>query len=313
MLCYAGEDGDPWKVADVASALGVTTRTAVRLPGYATRLSHRAFKYRRSASECSDPAEHRSPEPCAVDYTRSADQKQPARLAGASFGRAVDARGNRTTGPIDRDAPEVSEAEGKRLRRRGGCVVQIVAVFFQVVAEVVVVFSAKKLEECGAGFGVVDAPLRFFVSQTLARRSIIGAEKGIGFGRGAVGVEGENIRGHRPRRLVARVTVDAIEHRIELVSPKQPQVGEENIDGDPARGADRQSLQPCFVERDDCFAVAEVVHDFAKIARQAALPAKRIYAAGKRSADEFMKTLHLLDASRTGRQGERGHARREKW
>jgi transposase len=31
LLCDAGEFGDPWKVADVASALGVTARTAEHL------------------------------------------------------------------------------------------------------------------------------------------------------------------------------------------------------------------------------------------------------------------------------------------
>lgn len=53
LLCDAGKHGDPWKVADVASALGVTTRTLEHLKqrfveeGLETALARRPQRKRR--------------------------------------------------------------------------------------------------------------------------------------------------------------------------------------------------------------------------------------------------------------------------
>ena len=56
LLCDAGEYGDPWKVADVASALGVTTRTVEHLKqrfveeGLEVALARKAHRKPRDAT-----------------------------------------------------------------------------------------------------------------------------------------------------------------------------------------------------------------------------------------------------------------------
>jgi transposase len=78
LLCDAGEHGDPWKVADVAAALGVTTRTIehlkqrfveegldsalVRKPRSTPRkiIFDGAFDARITALACSDPPQGRT-------------------------------------------------------------------------------------------------------------------------------------------------------------------------------------------------------------------------------------------------------------
>ena len=78
LLCDAGEHGDPWKVADVAAALGVTTRTIehlkqrfveeglesalVRKPRSKPRkiIFDGAFDARITALACSDPPQGRT-------------------------------------------------------------------------------------------------------------------------------------------------------------------------------------------------------------------------------------------------------------
>jgi len=62
LTCDAGEHGDPWKVADVAKALGVTPRTIEHLkqrkkPGKVT--FDGSFDARLTPLACSDPPEGR--------------------------------------------------------------------------------------------------------------------------------------------------------------------------------------------------------------------------------------------------------------
>ena len=64
------------------------------------------------------------------------------------------------------NAPEIAQAEGKRPGLRDGGVVEVVAVFFEVFAEVFVVLPAEDLEKFSAGFGDVDAALGLVVAQS---------------------------------------------------------------------------------------------------------------------------------------------------
>ena len=136
----------------------------------------------------------------------------------------MDAGRNGAAGVVYGDAPEISEAEGKRARGRGGSVVKVVAIFREVLTKLVVIISAKELEELGAGFGDVDAPLRFFVAQAFARRAVIGAKIGVGFHRGAVGVKRINVGGNGSGIFIARVALNAIEDRIQIVIQKQSMI-----------------------------------------------------------------------------------------
>lgn len=207
------------------------------------------------------------------------------------------------------DAPEVAEAKGKRPGRWDRGIVKIVTVFVQEGAEVVVVFAAVEFEEFGAGFGDVHAASSLFVAQALARRPVVRTKVSVGFSRGAVGVVGKNIRGHGPRLLVSRIAVDAVENGREIVIAEQPQVGEENIDGDPPGRTHRQSQKPSLVESDDGLGVVQMLHDLSEIARQRAWPAKCVDAIRERRGDQLMETLHPLDAWIVGRQEEWGHER----
>ena len=222
----------------------------------------------------------------------------------------MDARWNRPAGIIHGDAPEIAETQGKRSRLRDRRVVQVVAVLMKIFEEVVVIFPAEKLEEFGAGGGDIDAPLRLVIAQTFARQPVVSAKISIGRNRRAVGVEGEDIRGHGSRILVARVAVDAVEDGGKIVLPEQPLVCQENVDGGSSRRAHGKSVESCVVEGGDPLADGKKFHDFAEIARQRARPAKGVDAIGERSRDQLMETSHQLDAGVIGRQDERSHALR---
>ena len=224
----------------------------------------------------------------------------------------MDARGDGTAGPVHGDAPEVAEAEGKRPRVRDGRVVEFVAVLAQVFEKVTTLLPSEALEKFGSGFGNVHAPLRLVVAQTFARRPVVSAEPSVGFHRGAVGMEGEDIRGHRPCLLVARVAVDAVEHGIQVVLSEQPLVFEENVNRGPARRAHGEAVESSVVERRDALADGKVFHHFAEVASKRALPAEGVHATLEMGRDQFMETLHQLDAGVAGREGERSHARCKK-
>ena len=63
----------------------------------------------------------------------------------------MEARRDGTAGPVHGDAPEVAQAEGKWPRLWDGGVMEIVAVFFQVFEEGVVIIPSEELEEFRAG------------------------------------------------------------------------------------------------------------------------------------------------------------------
>jgi len=224
-----------------------------------------------------------------------------------SFRSAVDAGRNGTAGIVYRDAPEIAQAEGKRPRGRGRCVVEVVTIFFEVFTKLVVVVPAKEFEEFGAGFGDIDAPLRLIVAQAFARRAEIRAKIRIGFHRGAVGVKRINVGGHSPGIFIARVALNTVQNRVEVVSAKQSMVFEKLVDGDSACGAHREGEQSCFVESGDLFGDGELGQDLAEIAAQRSLPAQGIDAVSERSGDQFQKTVHSLDARVVRRQAERSH------
>jgi hypothetical protein len=61
----------------------------------------------------------------------STDQQQPRGLAGEGFRRAMNAGRHGAAWPRHGDAPKIAVAKGKRLCRREGLVVKIVAVLTQ--------------------------------------------------------------------------------------------------------------------------------------------------------------------------------------
>src|ERR1051325_9681673 len=100
-----------------------------------------------------------------------------------------------TIGMIDPNAPEIEESKAIRLCPWLRGVVEVVAVFTEPCSEAVVVFAAESLEESCTRCRIVDAGLRVFLPQALARRSVVSAEPRIRRHRRAVGV---------PRKYVGR-------------------------------------------------------------------------------------------------------------
>jgi hypothetical protein len=235
------------------------------------------------------------------------DQQQPRRSARRSCGSAVDARGNRAAGIVCRDAPKIADAEGERPCGRNGGVMEVVAVFFQVFAESTVVITAKEFEEFGAGFEYIDPSLRLAIAQALAGRPVVGAKIGVCFYRSAVRMEGENVSGDGSGIFVARIVANAVQNGFQAVLLKQAIVFEELIDGESACLAHRQTQQKRFLESDDSFTGAKLVHNLREISRQRALPTEGIDAVGKRGRDQFLKTAHTLNAGIIRRQGEGSH------
>jgi hypothetical protein len=214
----------------------------------------------------------------------------------------VDARRDWAARIIHSDAPKITKAEGKRPRSRRRSIVEVVTVFLQVFEKTVPLFPAEAPEKFGASFENIDVPPRFVVAQALARRPVICAKIRIGFHCGTVRVEGENIGGHRARVLIAGVTVDAVEDRIEVVRPEQLLILEEKSYGGATRRAHWESQQLCFVKSRDSLADGQMFNNFAEITGQHARPAERVDAVPERSRDQFMETVHQLDAVVAGRQ-----------
>ena len=179
---------------------------------------------------------------------------------------------------------------------------EIVTVFLQIFEKAVTLFPAKTSEEFGASFENIDTPSRLVVAQALTGQPVICAKIGIGFHRGAVGVERENIGRHGARIIIARVPVDAVEDRIKVVRSQQSLILEENIYGSPACCAHWERQQLCFVKTGDSLTDSQMFHDFAEIATQHTRPAKRVNAVPERSRDQFVKTVHQLNAVIAGRQ-----------
>ena len=104
-----------------------------------------------------------------------------------------------------------------------------------------------------------------------------------------------------------------VEHGSQGVILKQAIVFEELVDGGSARSAHREAQQQRFVKGGNPFSGAELFHDFAKISRQRALPTESIDAVSKRGGDQFLKTVHALNAGIIRRQGERSHTHGCRW
>jgi hypothetical protein len=94
--------------------------------------------------------------------------------------------------------------------------VEIVAVFVQITEEVGVILSTEVLEKFISRFGDVYAPNSLFVAQPFAGWSIVSAKPSVGFHGGAIDMKGEDIRGHGACVFVTRITMDAVENRIQL-------------------------------------------------------------------------------------------------
>ena len=79
----------------------------------------------------------------------------------------MNARRNGIVGIIDRDALQIAQAEGIRLRVYRGHVVKVIAVVPEVFEERVAVIATKHLQKLGAGLRDIGASQRLLVAQAL--------------------------------------------------------------------------------------------------------------------------------------------------
>jgi len=149
---------------------------------------------------------------------------------------------------IDGDAPQIEEAEGIRAGVGRRSVMEVVAVLVEEVAKTIVVGTAILREQRGACLGNINTAARVLVGETLAGGAVVGAEPGVGRDGRAVGVKGENVGGQGAGILVARIAMDAVEHRIEIAIAQPGEVGEHGVDGDASGGRKREREQARFVE-----------------------------------------------------------------
>jgi hypothetical protein len=122
------------------------------------------------------------------------------------------------------DAPEIAEAETIRFGQGSGGVVQVVAVVAQVVEEIGIIGTAVFFEECSACLWHIDSAHGLLIGQSVTGRTVVGTKPGIGLHRRAIGMEGKHICAHGPRFLIAGITMDAIENRVEIMLTQQPLV-----------------------------------------------------------------------------------------
>lgn len=221
----------------------------------------------------------------------------------------MDARGDRTAGIIDGDAPEVAMAEGKRPCFRQSGIMEVETVFRQIFEEIVVVFPSEELEKFGAGLGNVDVPPGLVVAQPFAGGAMVSAQVSIGFDRGTIGMEGIDIGAHGTGFLVAGIVLNTVEDGSKTMCPKKLLVFDENVGGGSSFGAQGKGIKQGVVEAGDFFDEGKMLDDLAEITMQRALPAKGVDAVSKRRADQFIETFHHFDAGIGGRKGERRHAR----
>ena len=220
----------------------------------------------------------------------------------------MDAWRDGAAGPVDGDAPEVADAEGKGLRAGDGGVVKVVVELAEVFREVRIVVAAEFREERGAEFGEVDLPQGLVIAQAFAARAVVGAEPGVGLDRGAVGVEGHHVGGDRAGMLVAGIAVDAVEDGIAVVLAEPAEVGEHEVDGDASGRADGQAFERGFVEREDAVGRGELGDHLGEIARQLARPAEGVDAVGEGCGEQGFEGIDNPEARVAGGQGEGCHA-----
>jgi hypothetical protein len=208
----------------------------------------------------------------------------------------VEAGRDWATGILHGDAPEIPQTERKWFRVREGGVVKIVAVFIEVSAEVIVIFSSIMVEEFGADFWNIDMPLGFVIAQTLAGWSKISTKICICFGGGTIGVKRINVGPDDAWIFLARVTLDTIQQRIKATLLQESLVLLKDVDGDSAFGTDGEGGKSIRIERGDFFPIDEMMNYFAEITRKSARPAESIDAVEERRGGKFRKILHYFDA-----------------
>jgi hypothetical protein len=113
--------------------------------------------------------------------------------------------------------------------------VEIVTVFGQEFSEGVAVIAAEIFKKLAADSWDIYTALSFLVAETFARWTVIGAKVRVGLHRGTVHMEREDIGGYWPGMLIAGIVMDTVKHRIQVVLPEQPLIGEHYFNCGPAR------------------------------------------------------------------------------
>lgn len=231
--------------------------------------------------------------------TPSTNQQQPG-LAGKRFRGAMDARQNGASGILDCYPPEIPDTERIRLRSWEQGVVEIVTVLIQEFLKLLVILPSEKLEKPGARLGNIDMPPHLIIAHPLAREPMIGTEVSVRFHRGTVRMEGEDICGDDLELFISRITVDAVEDRVETACAEKLLILEEDLDGFLSFRTHRQAPEQCIIESIDPLPCAEMLQYLTKIARQGTPPAEGVDISFEAGGDKLFKAVHHLDARMAG-------------
>jgi hypothetical protein len=208
----------------------------------------------------------------------------------------VDAGRHGATGIFRGDAPQVSQPEGIGLRTRHGGIVQVVAVFIEVVEENLIILPAKYFQKGFSGFWDIDLLKSLFIQQPFARCALVGAKPGIRLQWSAIRMERKHIYRNGSDVFILRAGVNAVQNRIQVEIAEQAHIRNHDIDRNAPLWSDRQALQEVFIQRKNTLSWANLLDNFGKISRQNTRPTKGIHRGVERACLEFLKTKHPLDA-----------------
>lgn len=201
----------------------------------------------------------------------------------------MDTGRNRRVGPGAGNAPEIEMAETIRRGANSRRVVEIIVILRQPFGEIGIVPPTVDRKQPCAKRLVVDFAERVLGVQRFAERAVVGAEPGVGFDRGAVGVPGVDVGRNRAAFVVVRITVDDVQDRVAAGFAEKGEVREHVIDGDLAGRRGGEGVEAVFVEGDDAFAGAKEVNDFGVVAGKRAGPAGGVGGAGEAGGEEILE------------------------
>ena len=225
----------------------------------------------------------------------STDQQQARRASAHRRGRAMHAGLHRAAGIVHRDPPKIAEPEPKRLRPRHRHVVQIVAVFVQILVEGRPLRPAEAPQQFRPRARHVHAALRLLVAQPFRRRFGVAAQPRVGRPRCAVRMPRIHVGRHDRVVLVPRIRRNAIQHRREPEPAEPLQVRDQDFHRRPPRRTPRLRPQSRVVERRDAVPASDPRDDFVEIARQRPRPAQRVDPVAKRRRRERFERMHDPD------------------